>query len=262
MKLTVGEIAKVLGLTTENIRYYVREGLITPDKNEENNYWEYSSEDLWLILDILFYRDMGFSINNIRAIFDGLPLDEIGNVIEATRGELIEKILEYAATLKKVEDWSRWYKEELSEIGKYSIGYMPATLRISKYFDQSEHLAKYLKDGICIHKDDLQRLSICFLYNYKDDKDRVQQYICMEKNEFNSARNFSYDVLEEKSCLCLMTHALYTENIHDIAEPLIKYAEENNIELTGEIIGRERTNYYVENHRRWVWAIYAPIKKK
>ena len=46
MRLTVGEISKVLGLPSESIRYYVREGLIRPEKNTENNYWEYSSEDL------------------------------------------------------------------------------------------------------------------------------------------------------------------------------------------------------------------------
>lgn len=34
MRLTVGEISKVLGLTTENIRYYVREGLIKPEKKQ------------------------------------------------------------------------------------------------------------------------------------------------------------------------------------------------------------------------------------
>ena len=30
MRMTVGEISKVLGMPTENIRYYVREGLIKP----------------------------------------------------------------------------------------------------------------------------------------------------------------------------------------------------------------------------------------
>ena len=39
MRMTVGEISKVLGMTTENIRYYVREGLIKPEKNKDNNYW-------------------------------------------------------------------------------------------------------------------------------------------------------------------------------------------------------------------------------
>ena len=37
MKLTVGEISKVLGISNENIRYYVRTGLLNPEQNVENN---------------------------------------------------------------------------------------------------------------------------------------------------------------------------------------------------------------------------------
>ena len=58
MLLTVGEVAEVLGLTSENIRYYVKEGLIKPARNTENNYRQYSSNDVLLISDIIFYRNM------------------------------------------------------------------------------------------------------------------------------------------------------------------------------------------------------------
>jgi len=259
MRLTVGEIAKVLDLPSENIRYYVREGLIQPEKNTENNYWEYSSEDLLLITDILFYRDMGLSINSIRTIFEGLPLEEIGSVIETTKDEINAKLIEYTAMLQKIQSWSSWYKQELAEIGKYTIGYMPAAFRVSRYYDQSEHIANYLKDSICVHKDDWQRLSISFLYNFKEEPEKVNQYISLEKNERTTARNRHYDVVEEEEQLCLMTHMIYTEDVPQMVEPLIRYAQEKGIELTGEIYGRERTNFYVDRKRHWVCSIYAPI---
>ena len=37
MNLTVGEISKVLGISADSIRYYVKEGLIKPTKNVANN---------------------------------------------------------------------------------------------------------------------------------------------------------------------------------------------------------------------------------
>ncbi len=40
MYLTVGEISKALGISMEAIRYYVKEGIITPRRNQENQYWE------------------------------------------------------------------------------------------------------------------------------------------------------------------------------------------------------------------------------
>lgn len=54
MFLSVGEISKILGVSTETVRHYVQEGVISPQKNEENNYWEYSSEDFLRLTDVLF----------------------------------------------------------------------------------------------------------------------------------------------------------------------------------------------------------------
>ena len=262
MRLTVGEISKVLGLPSESIRYYVREGLIRPEKNTENNYWEYSSEDLLLITDIMFYRDLGLSINSIKEIFGGLSLYEIGDVIERTKKEINDKIEEYTTMLQKIESWAEYYNDELSNIGKFTIGEMPANYRISRFYDQSEHIASYLKDSICVNKDDWENLSISFLYNYKESPDKINQYISLEKNDRTTKRNRDYDVVEEKNCISLMTQAIYDEDIPKLVAPLIKYAEENGIELTGEIYGRERTNFYVDRRRHWVCSIYAPIVEK
>ncbi len=262
MRLTVGEISKVLGIPAETVRYYVREGLIKPEKNAENNYWEYSSEDLLLITDIMFYRDFGLSINSIRTIFDGLPLEDIGSVIETTKEEINAKIMEYTSLLQKIETWRTWYTRELSQIGKFSIDEMPATFRVSHYYDQSEHVAQYLKDNICIHKDDWQSLSLSFFYNYLENPAKVHQYISLEKNDRSAQRNRQYDVVEEEAQRCLTTHAIYTEDIPKMVEPLIQYAKEHGIRLTGEIYGRERTNFYIDNKRHWVCAIYAPLAEK
>ena len=105
MLLTVGEVAEVLGLTTENIRYYVKEGLITPARNSENNYRQYSSKDVLLISDIIFYRNMRLSINNIKKIMGGIPLEDIGDVIEETEGEMLAKIKEYTLALEALRRW-------------------------------------------------------------------------------------------------------------------------------------------------------------
>lgn len=54
MYLNVGEISKALGISAETIRYYVKEGIISPRQNTENGYWEYSSDDLMRLTDVLF----------------------------------------------------------------------------------------------------------------------------------------------------------------------------------------------------------------
>ena len=96
MFLSVGEISKILGVSTETVRHYVQEGVISPQKNEENNYWEYSSEDFLRLTDVLFYRSAGLSVKEIKTIMDGIPVEDIGKVIDARRKELTNTIKEAA----------------------------------------------------------------------------------------------------------------------------------------------------------------------
>ena len=44
-------------------------------------------------------------------------------------------------------------------------------------------------------------------------------------------------------------------------DPVIKYAERNGIELTGEFYRRERTNYYINGHRHGLYEAICTHKK-
>ena len=261
MRLTVGEISKVLGLTTENIRYYVREGLIKPEKNKDNNYWEYSSEDVMYISDILFYRSMGISIDNIRKIFDGMPLENISEVIDDTISELKDKIQEYTMLLERIQGWQNDYIRELQEIGEFRKGKMPPSLRVSSYHREDEHIVDYLKGRITIEKNDWEDVCESFYFNLNDGDNVLHKYISVAKTEERVRNNRYFDIVEEPEKTCLITHVLFTDNVDEMIKPIIEYAKNNDITLTGEFFGRERTNFYIEGRRHWVCSIYAPIEE-
>ena len=105
MRLTVKDIAKALGLSNETIRYYVDEGLIHPVKNPDNNYWEYSSDDLIRLTDIMFYRSQGLGINEIRHIMNGLDLEDFDEVLEERKSQLIDEMHSLSRRLWSLDDW-------------------------------------------------------------------------------------------------------------------------------------------------------------
>lgn len=259
MRLTVGEISEVLGLSNETIRYYVREGLIKPRKNPENNYWEYSSEDVLVISDILFYRYLGISLSNIKKIIDGEPLFEIGDIIEETENEVREKIDTYNTCLENLKKWKAAYDEELSGIGKVSTTYMPSSLRIGKDFSEDEHLVHYLKGRIRIEKGDWRFVSLSFFCDIYKTPRKVYKYISLNKTLNTAKRNIKYELVEEHSEYCLATQVYYSEDIDKMILPITEYAKEKGIPLKGKIYGRERTNYYLSGERKCVYSIYAPI---
>ena len=44
--MKIKEVEQRVGITRANIRYYEEEGLLNPVRNRENNYREYSEEDV------------------------------------------------------------------------------------------------------------------------------------------------------------------------------------------------------------------------
>lgn len=65
--MTIREVERRSGLERGNIRFYEREGLIEPVR-QENGYRDYSEDDLALLLKIRLLRRLGFSLEAIRAM--------------------------------------------------------------------------------------------------------------------------------------------------------------------------------------------------
>lgn len=69
--MTIKDVESKVGITKANIRYYENEGLISPKRNDTNNYREYSEEDIEQLERIKVLRVLGVPISDIRALKDG-----------------------------------------------------------------------------------------------------------------------------------------------------------------------------------------------
>lgn len=75
--MTIKEVEKKLNITRANIRFYEKEGLLEPKRNE-NEYRNYSEDDFKRLEKILLFRKCNISIENIRLIFSGVKnIDEV-----------------------------------------------------------------------------------------------------------------------------------------------------------------------------------------
>ena len=66
--MTIKEVEQITGLTRSNIRFYEKEELISPARNDSNGYREYSEEDIKTIKKIAYLRTLGISVEDIRRI--------------------------------------------------------------------------------------------------------------------------------------------------------------------------------------------------
>ena len=68
--MNIGELARVADTKAETIRYYERIGLLPPPPRTAGNYRDYSDTHVSRLSFTRRARDMGFSIEQIRALLD------------------------------------------------------------------------------------------------------------------------------------------------------------------------------------------------
>lgn len=67
--MTIKEIEEKSGISKANIRFYEREGLLAP-RRSNNNYREYTEEDVKTLSKVKFLRLIGLSISEIKMVID------------------------------------------------------------------------------------------------------------------------------------------------------------------------------------------------
>lgn len=70
--MLIGELVQRSGLTRDAIRFYERKGLIKLDRRQrrDNNYKEYPEHVLVRLILIRTVKDFGFTIKEIKSMFD------------------------------------------------------------------------------------------------------------------------------------------------------------------------------------------------
>ncbi|MBQ8519394.1 MAG: MerR family transcriptional regulator [Agathobacter sp.] len=98
--MKINEIENLLGLTRANIRFYEKEGLLTPER-KENGYREYSDEDIAILKKIIIFRKLGISLPEIKEIINGTL--EISVAINKNIEQLTKQIEELNGALEVSE---------------------------------------------------------------------------------------------------------------------------------------------------------------
>ena len=103
--MTIKEVEEQTGLSRSNVRFYEKEKVITPARNESNGYRDYSGSDIENIKKIAYLRTLGISIEDIRNVIEEkVPLREViqkqndmlnGQIADLNRAKILcEKMLD------------------------------------------------------------------------------------------------------------------------------------------------------------------------
>ena len=101
--MTIKEVEQKTGLSRSNIRFYEKEKLLNPVRNERNGHREYSEEDVENVKKIAYLRTLGISVEDIRKIVNKeVDLKKVIRKQEAVLGQQLSELTTAKALCRRM----------------------------------------------------------------------------------------------------------------------------------------------------------------
>ena len=101
--LTIGEVAKLLDTSTYNLRYYQKQGIISPSAQSENGYRLFSLDDVISIKCIMLLRKSGISIKEIQKLLNNYNKENYIKALERSQRRIDSEIQKLSILKKDIE---------------------------------------------------------------------------------------------------------------------------------------------------------------
>jgi DNA-binding transcriptional MerR regulator len=111
--MTVGEVAKKIGVTVRTLQYYDNEGLLSPSAESEGGRRLYTEKDLVMLHQIISLKSLGFSLDDIKHRLISLETpSDVAAALTEQADSIREKIEHLTASLTAIEQ----LKEEVLQM--------------------------------------------------------------------------------------------------------------------------------------------------
>ena len=173
--MTVGEVAKKMGVTVRALQYYDREGLFSPSATSEGGRRLYTDKDMIKLHQILSLKSLGFSIDEIKNRLTSIDtpeqvaaaLTEQSKAVQAQISALTQSLQEIEALKGEV------LKMQSVDFKKYADIIVNLQMKndsywLIKYFD--ERTLDYLRGKFD------KESGLAFMKKYQSLRDKAVEY--------------------------------------------------------------------------------------
>ncbi|EEM03389.1 Transcriptional activator tipA [Bacillus pseudomycoides] len=117
MTMRVKEVADLVGISVRTLHHYDEIGLLTPDETTESGYRLYSNENLETLQQILFFKELGFSLKNIKEIIMSPSFDR-EEALQLHKKMLLEKRARLDKVIATIDKTIKHTKGEIQMTNK------------------------------------------------------------------------------------------------------------------------------------------------
>src|SRR5580704_10960954 len=102
MALTVGDLAKLTGITVRTLHHYDEIGLVQPSDRSPAGYRLYADDDVLRLQQVLVYKELGLPLDEIAAVLDD-PAFSRADALQRHRAALLAKRARLDAMLASLD---------------------------------------------------------------------------------------------------------------------------------------------------------------
>mgnify|MGYP000888369172 CR=1 FL=1 len=262
MKHKIGDIAKLMGLTPEAIRYYEKMGIICPIKAHDSGYRYYDVWDIHVLVRARVYRQYGFSMSETVDLISKYEPADIVSSLSAEEEDLQETIIWNLNLLQQLREMQQIINDAVSSIGKYYIQLRPAM-----YFLKTQDGYELIDSRLELYRDWIEKVPFVFpggIYGKDVCENRGNEFAFGLIVERRYAPLLNIDKTDDIVYLpsCPSIYISFQSGSQKILSPqtfapAIEFMNSRNLELNGDVVSRvalmKRTgNEYLSWHQAWL----------
>ena len=263
----IGMFANMNHVTVKTLRHYENVGLLEPFcVDEGNGYRYYTSGQLSVLHQILALRKMGFSLEEIKKVQQGIPERSL---LMEKKIQLMQEIAERTSRLAQVECYleeekiGTEYHVLIKELPEVIVASMRRTIPgYDSLFDLMPSMGEEMERLGCECACPEYCFSIYYDAMYKEEN--VDLEICeavTEKKQDSKMLQFKV-IPRVEMAACIMHRGPY-DGFPEAYGKVIRFVEENGY----EIAGNPRESYIdgvwnKESPGEWLSEIQFPVRKK
>ena len=154
---TIGQIAALTGISTRTLQYYDEIGLLKPSKLTPSGYRLYSSEALERLQQILFFKELGFKLQEIRKILEKpeFDLSEYIDALESFKDSNEDAVIKHWGSMEAFDELLQQLKMNESDAARLAIkqfGSVEKYTAAMKY--NMEHFAEIMEQQQTLTEED------------------------------------------------------------------------------------------------------------
>lgn len=229
--MKVKEVANLVGISVRTLHHYDEIGLLKPDQMNEAGYRIYSQENLDRLQQILFFKELGFSLKRMKEIMNNPTYNQL-EALETQYAFLLEKQQKLNKMIQTMEKTIKHKKENKKMTNKekfkgFDFSKNPYEQEArERWGDQAVNEANKKINGIEANEYEQQFNNIYFnlatLRHLDPASDKAQVGIKQWYTFLNQIGNYSLEAFRGLGQMYVMDER-FTKNIDQFGEGLAQF---------------------------------------